>query len=193
MKVVVGITGASGVIYGIRLLENLPEENDLILSENAGKLIEHETEYSIDDVKTLSTRFLSNTNLEADISSGSRSFDALVVIPCTMNTLSKIALGISDNLITRVASICMKEKRKMILVPRETPMSTIHLQNMARVSELGGIILPAAPGFYGSPKDIDDLINFIVGKVLDILGIENKIYKRWGGEDEGSDRKVVIL
>lgn len=193
MRVVVGMTGASGVIYGIRLLENIPEERYLILSDNACKIIEYETEHSLDDVKALSTKFYKNTNLEADLSSGSRNFDAMVIIPCSMNTLSKIANGISDNLITRVASICLKEQRRLVLVPRETPLSTIHLQNMAKLSELGGIILPAMPGFYGIPKDIDDVVNFIVGKVLDILGIDNTLYRRWGGGEGESEGKIVIL
>ncbi len=193
MRVVVGMTGASGVIYGIKLLENIREERYLILSENAGKIIEYETEHSLDEVRALSTKFYENANLEADISSGSRKFDAMVIIPCSMNTLSKIANGISDNLITRIASICLKERRKLVLVPRETPLSTIHLQNMAKLSELGGIILPAMPGFYGNPKDIDDIVNFIVGKVLDVLGIENTLYKRWGGEEGESEGKIVIL
>ncbi len=180
MKIVIGITGASGVIYGVRFLENLKEEKYLIVSENAKKIMEYETEYKIKDVEKLAEHYYENNDLFPDISSGSFMFDAMVIVPCSMSTLSKIANGISDNLITRTASVCLKEKRKLIIVPRETPVSTIHLQNMAKLSENGAIILPAMPGFYPKPANVDDMINFVVGKIMDSLGIENKLYKRWG-------------
>jgi 4-hydroxy-3-polyprenylbenzoate decarboxylase len=180
MKIVIGITGASGTVYGIMLLENLKEEKFLIVSENAKKIIEYETEYKIKDVKKLAEHYYENNDLFPDISSGSFHFDAMIIVPCSMSTLSKIANGISDNLITRTAAVCLKEKRKLVLVPRETPVSTIHLQNMAKLSESGAIILPAMPGFYPKPENIDDTVNFVVGKIMDCLGIENNLYKRWG-------------
>lgn len=180
MKIVIGVTGASGVIYGVRLLENLKEEKYLIVSENAKKIMEYETEYKIKDVEKLAGHYYENNDLFPEISSGSFIFDAMVIVPCSMSTLSKIANGISDNLITRTASVCLKEKRKLVIVPRETPVSTIHLQNMAKLSENGAIILPAMPGFYPKPANVDDTINFVVGKIMDCLGIENNLYKRWG-------------
>ncbi|MDI6917085.1 MAG: UbiX family flavin prenyltransferase [Thermoplasmatales archaeon] len=180
MRIVIGITGASGIIYGVRLLEKLKEEKYLVVSENAKKIMEHETGYKPDHMKKLSEHYYENNDLFPEISSGSFMFDAMVIVPCSMSTLSKIASGISDSLITRTAAVCMKEKRKLVLVPRETPISTIHLQNMAKLSENNVIILPAAPGFYPKPKNVDDIVNFVVGKIMDCLGIENTLYKRWG-------------
>lgn len=180
MKIVIGVTGASGVIYGVRLLENLKEEKYLIVSENAKKIMEHETKYKLDEVEKLAEHYYENSDLFPEISSGSFMFDAMVIVPCSMSTLSKIANGIGDNLITRTASVCLKEKRKFILVPRETPLSTIHLQNMAKLSENGAIILPAMPGFYPKPENLDDIVTFVVGKIMDCLGIKNNLYRRWG-------------
>jgi len=180
MKIVIGITGASGIIYGVRLLEKLKEEKFLVVSENAKKIMEYETKYKLDKLKKLSEHYYENNDFFPEISSGSFMFDAMVIAPCSMSTLSKIANGISDNLITRTAAVCLKEKRKLILVPRETPISTIHLQNMAKLSENGAVILPAMPGFYPKPENIDDAVNFVVGKIMDCLGIENTLYKRWG-------------
>lgn len=180
MRIVVAITGASGVIYGIRLLENLEDEKHLIISETALELIKSETDYELEYVKGLASRCYDNYNLHAPISSGSVRFDSMVIVPCSLSTLSKIANGISDNLITRTASVCLKERRRLLLVPRETPLSTIHIQKMARLSESGAILLPAMPAFYNKPKSVDDVVNFIVGKILDCLGIENRLYARWG-------------
>ena len=180
MKIVIGVTGASGIIYGVRLLEKLKEEKYLIVSENAKKIMEYETKYKLDEVEKLAEHYYENSDLFPEISSGSFMFDAMVIVPCSMSTLSKIANGIGDNLITRTASVCLKEKRKLILVPRETPLSTIHLQNMAKLSENNVIILPAMPGFYPKPENLDDIVNFIAGKIMDCLGIKNTLYKRWG-------------
>lgn len=181
MKLIIAISGASGVIYGIKFLKECKSKNieiHLIISENAKDLILYETYYKIEQLKKLSDYYYENSNLNAKISSGSVKFDAMVIIPCSLSTLSKIAVGISDNLITRTASVCLKERRKLIIVPRETPISTIHLENMAKLSK-EVVILPAMPGFYSKPKSVDDLIDFIVGKVFDVLGIENKLYRRW--------------
>ncbi|MDI6707649.1 MAG: UbiX family flavin prenyltransferase [Candidatus Thermoplasmatota archaeon] len=179
MRVVVGITGASGVIYGIRLLENLKAEKHLIISENAKKLLEYETGYELKEAIKLAEHYYENEDLFAKISSGSFKFDALIIVPCSTSTFSKIANGIADNLITRAASVCLKERKKLIIVPRETPLSTIHLQNLAKLSQEGAVILPAMSAFYHKPKRIDDLVNFVVGRILDALGIEHKLYKRW--------------
>jgi 4-hydroxy-3-polyprenylbenzoate decarboxylase len=122
-----------------------------------------------------------NSNLFSSAASGSSRFDAMAVVPCSMSTLAKLAHGITDTLLTRAADVMMKERRKLVLVPREMPLSTMHLKNMTELSQLGAVILPAMPGFYGRPETMDDLIDFVAGKTLDCLGIENQCYKRWEG------------
>lgn len=179
MKIIIGITGASGAIYGIKLLENLKAEKHLIISSHAKQIIKNETAYTLNQIKKITDFYYENENMDTSISSGSVEFDAMVIVPCSMSTLSKIAMGISDNLITRVASVCLKERRKLIIVPRETPLGSIHLKNMWVLSECGAVILPAMPAFYTQPKKIEDFVNFIVGRILDILGIEHKLYKRY--------------
>jgi len=181
MKIVIGISGASGVDYAYTLLKNLKEEVHLIISEDAKKVIASESERSPKEFEGLAKYVYKNTDLEAPIASGSSKFDAMVIVPCSTSTLSKIAWGISDNLITRTASVCLKDRRKLILVPRETPLSPIHLNNMHSLAVLGVIILPAMPGFYIKPKKIQDLRNFIAGKIMDQLGLEHNLYKEWRG------------
>ncbi len=180
--IVVGITGASGVIYGIKLLKALKElniENSLVMSDLAKVVIESETNYTSNDVIKLADNYYDFHDLTASINSGSFKTDGLVIVPCTMKTLSSIANGYGANTITRVADVSLKEKRPTIIVPRETPLRSIHLQNMLTLSQEGATILPAMPGFYSNPKTIDDQINFIVGKILDSLKIENNLFKRW--------------
>lgn len=180
--IVVGITGASGVIYGIKLLKALKElniENSLVMSDLAKVVIESETNYTFNDVIKLADNYYDFHDLTASINSGSFKTDGLVIVPCTMKTLSSIANGYGANTITRVADVSLKEKRPTIIVPRETPLRSIHLQNMLTLSQEGATILPAMPGFYSNPKTIDDQINFIVGKILDSLKIENNLFKRW--------------
>ncbi len=180
--IIVGITGASGVIYGIRLLKVLNElniENSLIISDAAKTVINHETNERIEDIIKLADNYYEFDDLTASINSGSFKFDGLVIVPCSMKTLSSIANGYASNTITRVADVSLKEKRKTIIVPRETPLRSIHLENMLSLSKEGAVILPAMPGFYSDNDTIDDQINFIVGKILDSLNIENNIYKRW--------------
>ena len=179
MHVVVAITGASGIAYGVRLLEAMDCEKSLILSEDGAKLLKLETDKKPQDLRKLATHNYKNSQMEAPIASGSRGFDAMVICPCTMSTASKIAAGISDNLITRAASVAIKERRTLVLVPRETPMSTIQLRNLVTLSEAGAVILPAMPAFYGKPQRIGDLVDFIVGRVLDVLEMENTLYRRW--------------
>lgn len=192
MKVIVGITGASGVIYGVSLLDHLRKrvEVSLIVSENAKKIIGYEVGKNAIEIKKLAKYAYENDDLFAPIASGSMKFDAMVIAPCSMSTLSKIAWGISDNLITRVASVCLKERRKLIIVPRETPLSTVHLENMMKLSAAGALILPAMPAFYPKPKNVDDVVNFVVGKILDALEIDHNIYRRWG---EGAKTKTKGL
>ena len=180
--IIIAITGASGVIYGIKLLESLKElniENGLVISDAAKIVIEHETNYKINEVISLTDNYYEFNDLSASINSGSFKIEGLVIVPCSMKTLSSIANGYSSNTITRVADVCLKEKHPTIIVPRETPLRNIHLQNMLSISQEGGIILPAMPAFYSIPESIDDMVNFIIGKILDSLKIKNNMYKRW--------------
>lgn len=181
MKVIVAISGASGALYAIRLIEVLSENTEitLVASETAKKIIAEESDYSFEDLENLADEVFENHDMEAGICSGSRAFDAMVIVPCSMATLGKIACGISDNVITRAASVAMKERRKLITVPREAPVSSIHLENMLKLSREGVVILPASPGFYGCPQTAADLVDFIVGRIMDQLGLENDIYSRW--------------
>ncbi|MGQ4891248.1 MAG: UbiX family flavin prenyltransferase [Candidatus Njordarchaeia archaeon] len=185
MRLVVGITGASGIIYAVRFLEYLKEKRNievfLIVSKGALKVIEAEVDYPVDYILSLADKHYMEDDFTAPIASGSFPVNGVVIIPASMKTVSAISVGYADNLIVRAADIALKEGRKLILVPRETPLNPIHLENMLKLAKLGAVILPACPGFYGKPETIDDLINFIVGKVLDALGIPNNLYKRWQG------------
>ena len=180
--IIVAITGASGVIYGIRLLEALKElkiESGLVISDAGKVVIESETDYSVEDIIGLSDNYYNFHDLTASINSGSFKAEGLVIVPCSMKTLSSIANGYGANTITRVADVSLKERRPTVIVPRETPLRSIHLQNMLALSQEGAIILPAMPGFYSEHDTVEDQINFIVGKILDSLKIENDLYKRW--------------
>lgn len=183
-RIIVAITGATGVIYGIRLLEVLMEldmETHLILSEAAKKNILLETEYAIEDIEKLAFMVHDAGNMAASISSGSFKTDGMVVAPCTVKTLSGIAHSYNDNLIVRAADVVLKERRRLVLVVRETPLHKGHLELMSKVADIGGIILPPIPAFYFKPKQIEDLIDHTVGKVLDLLEIEHSLFKRWEG------------
>src|SRR6187200_3507054 len=176
MQLIVAITGGSGVIYGIKTLEILrilKMETHLIISEWGERNIKIETDKSIDYVKSLATKCYDKDNMAAAISSGSFKIDGMISVPCSMKTLSSIANGYDDNLISRAASVTIKENRRLVLVPRETPLSKIHISNMLKLAEIGVVILPAMPGFYHKPKSIDDLISHIIGKTLDQFGINN--------------------
>ena len=184
LRLIVAITGASGVIYGKRLLEVLKEkrvETHLIVSKAAEKVIEHELEMTKKDLERLASHVYSLDDLNAPFMSGSFQTDGMIIIPCTMKTLAGIASGYSDNLILRAADVTLKERRKLIVVPRETPLSVVHLRNMLEVAKLGVFVVPAMPAYYYKPKRIDDLVDFVVGKVLDCLGLEHKLFKRWTG------------
>jgi len=185
LEIVVGISGASGVQYGIRLLQVLREKGcitHLVLTDSAAKIIGVETDYKLRDVEALADHVYQPRDFAASIASGSHQFDAMAIIPCSMGTLSAVACGSSDTLITRTADVCLKEKRRLIMVPRETPLSLIQIRNMAAAAEAGAIILPACPAFYSRPKNLDELVDVLVGRVLDLLGLESDIYQRWKGQ-----------
>jgi 4-hydroxy-3-polyprenylbenzoate decarboxylase len=183
LKLVIGITGSTGVIYGVRLLEVLKEKNiqtHLIITEWAKKCLSMETNFSHDYVKSLATSISDETNMAASVSSGTHKMDGMIVIPCTMKTLSSIAIGYDETLVARAAGVTLKESRKLVLVTRETPLTAINLENMLKLARLGVVILPPVPGFYTKPKTIDEIVNHTVGKCLDQFNIEHDLYKRWG-------------
>lgn len=183
MRVLLSIGGASGSIYGIRLLEELHNskvEVHLIVSDSAKKILEHETKYTFNNLKKKANFCYNNNDMFAPPASGSFQLDAMVVAPCSMKTLSAIANGYSDTLTSRAASCFLKEERKLVLVIRETPLDLPGIKNMQSAKQAGATILPAMPGFYHKPKKIDDLVDFVVGKILDQLKIEHSLFKRWG-------------
>lgn len=182
MKIVIGISGATGAIFGIRLLEALRENNietHLILSKWAKVTIQLETNYSIKEVKNLASVVHGTMNQAASISSGSFRTDGMVIAPCSMKTLASIRTGLTDGLMARAADVILKEKKKLILLPRETPLNDIHLENMLFLSKMGAVILPPVPAFYNHPNSLDDMVNHIVARTLDQLGIDNSLTKRW--------------
>ncbi|MDI9609298.1 MAG: UbiX family flavin prenyltransferase [Candidatus Verstraetearchaeota archaeon] len=185
MKVIVGITGATGTVYGYRLLQRLNErgiETSIIISEYAARILQMEDSKSVEDLEGFGEVYRSS-DLMAPTASGSCRFDAMVIAPCTMKTLAEIANGLSSNLISRTADVALKERRRLILVTRETPLSRVHIKNMLKVTSAGAVVLPASPGFYHKPKTIGDLVDYVVGKVLDQLGIEHELFRRWGEEE----------
>ncbi|QUC65352.1 UbiX family flavin prenyltransferase [Nitrosopumilus sp. K4] len=183
MRLIIGITGSTGVLYGIRMLEVLKKlgiETHLVMSEWAEKCIGMETDYDLDSVKSLATSVSDEKNMASSISSGTHKIDGMVVAPCSMKTLSAIANGYDDTLVARAAGVTIKESRKLILMVRETPLSAIHLENMLKLSRLGVVILPPVTEFYTKPKTIDDIVNHGVGKCLDQFDLEHNLYPRWG-------------
>jgi gallate decarboxylase subunit B len=188
--VLIGITGASGALYGIRLLEVLKEKSKidvhLILSEWANETIRIETSYTSEQVISMADTVYDNHDMASAVSSGSFPMEGMIIIPASMKTVAGIACGFSSNLILRAADVTIKEQRKLILVPRETPLSVIHLENLLKLARHGVSIIPAVPGFYSQPKTIADLVDHTVGKVLDQFGIEHKLFQRWGDDPTGT-------
>jgi 4-hydroxy-3-polyprenylbenzoate decarboxylase len=185
LKVIVGITGATGSIFGIRILEILKDikevETHLILSSWGRKTIESETNHTVEQVEQLADFIYETVDLGARISSGSFQVDAMIIAPCSMKTLASIRIGLADNLVSRAADVILKERKKLILLTRETPLNTIHLENMLALSRMGTIILPPMPAFYNHPKTIDDIVNHIAYRTVDQLGIVLPGLKRWDG------------
>lgn len=186
-RLIVGLSGSSGIVYGVRLLEvlkGIPDvETHLILSKGAEVTLRLETGRSPDSVRALAGVVHAHDNLAASISSGSFRVAGMVVIPCSMKSLAQIALSLNENLLARAADVTLKERRKLVLVPRETPLHLGHLRHMTAVTEMGGIILPPVPSFYHEPKTIMDIVDQTVGKVLDQFEIAHSLFKRWGGND----------
>ncbi len=182
-RLIVGISGATGAIYGIRLLEVLLEsdiETHLIITEAAQKTILMETDWKVEEVKSLAKVVYDIKDLGADLSSGSFQSEGMVVIPSSIKSLSAMAHSFNVNLLIRAADVTLKERRKLVVVVRETPLHKGHLNLMMHLADLGAIILPPVPAFYFHPKTIDDLINHTVGKVLDLFGINHHLFERWG-------------
>ena len=183
MKIIVGITGASGSIYGLRLIEELARQGHqlhLVLTDSGRKVFEYETGTSTKSLASFGTVY-DNNNVGAAIASGSFLVDKMVVVPCSMKTVAAIAHSITDNLLVRAADVTLKEGRELLLVPRETPMHKGHLQNLLTAAELGAVIVPAMPAFYHRPKNLTELVDHLVGKILDRLEIAHELYPRWQG------------
>ncbi len=186
MRIVVGIAGATGVIYGIRLLEILraiPDvETHLIMSNAAKQIIAIETDCTVEQVEALADKVYRFSDIAAPISSGSFKTDGMVVIPCSMKTLSGIAHSYDDNLLVRAADVALKERQRLVLVVRETPLHLGHLRLMTQVAEMGAVVMPPVPAFYHRPKTIEEILNQTVDRVLDLLGVEHReLFKRWTG------------
>jgi 4-hydroxy-3-polyprenylbenzoate decarboxylase len=185
MRLIVGISGASGVIYGIRLLEvlrALPDVETHLVISNGGKLnISLETEWQVRDVESLADVVHSDQNLAATISSGSYQTDGMVLVPCSMKTLSGVVNSYADSLIVRAADVVLKEQRRLVLVPRETPLHVGHCRLMHEAAKMGAVLVPPMPAFYNNPQNVDDFINHTVGRLLDLFGIDSGLVKRWQG------------
>ena len=182
-RIIIGITGASGVIYGIEILRELTKkdlETHLIISESGRKNIVLETDYSIRDIESMADKVYDSDDLETPLASGSFLTSGMIVAPCTIKTLSGIANSYSDNLLVRAADVTLKEKRRLVLLVRETPLHRGHLRLMSMAADMGAHILPPIPSFYNRPKTIDDIIHQTIGKVFDYFGIEHSLFKRWG-------------
>lgn len=181
-RLIVGITGASGVIYGIRLLQllrTLPVETHLVISRSAVITMAHETAFKLADVKALADEVHAHEDVAASISSGSFRTAGMIVAPCSMRSLAEIATGTTTNLLTRAADVVLKERRRLVLMVRETPLHAGHLRNMLAVTEIGAIVAPPVPAFYARPDSLDAMIDHTVGRVLDLFDLESGTVRRW--------------
>ena len=183
-RLVVGISGASGAIYGVRLLELLKGtdiETHLVMSKSAEMTLVYETDYKPKDVRALASVNHPMADIGASISSGSFPTMGMIVLPCSIKTMSEIATGVTSSLLSRAADVVLKEKRRLVLAVRETPLHGGHLRTMTTLADIGAIVAPIVPAFYNRPKTVDDIINHTVGRLLDFFGIETKVVKRWEG------------
>jgi 4-hydroxy-3-polyprenylbenzoate decarboxylase len=183
-RLTVGISGASGIVYGIRMLELLRDtgvETHLVMSRSAEMTLAYETDLKIKDVRALASVNHPNTDIGASISSGSFQTMGMVVAPCSIKTMSEIATGVTGSLLSRAADVALKERRRVVLAVRETPLHGGHLRTMTQLADMGAIIAPIVPAFYNRPKTIDDIINHTVGRLLDLFGLDTPVVKRWQG------------
>ena len=188
MRIIVGMNGTTGVIYGIRLLQVLASnkeiETHLIISRACEKTIALETDFSLEEIRSYAAHTHAIDDIAACLASGSFLRDGMVIAPCSMKTLSALAHAYTDNLLTRAADVTLKERGRLVLLVRETPLHLGHLKNMVRVTETGAIVMPPVPAFYHKPKNIQDIVDHTVGKALDLFHIEHNLYQRWRGADE---------
>lgn len=186
-RIVLGISGASGAIYGVRMAEVLAAapgvELHLVISRGAAATIAYETDRTVDDVRALAATAYEETDLAASLASGTFTTDGMVIAPCSIRTLSSVANSANDNLITRAADVHLKERRRLVLMVRETPLHAGHLRLMSEATASGAIILPPVPGFYTRPRTIEDLVDHSVGKALDLLGVDHELFSRWTGPE----------
>jgi 4-hydroxy-3-polyprenylbenzoate decarboxylase len=189
-RLVVGISGASGVIYGVRILELLRAtdiETHLVMSKSAEMTLAYETDLKPKDVKALASVAHAVSDIGAAISSGSFPTMGMVIAPCSIKTMSEIATGVTSSLLTRAADVVLKEKRRLVLALRETPLHGGHLRTMTTLADIGAVVAPIVPAFYTRPKTVDDIVNHTVGRLLDLFGIETKTVKRWQGGPEEAE------
>jgi 4-hydroxy-3-polyprenylbenzoate decarboxylase len=191
MVIIIGITGATGAIYGIRLLEVLSSlkdiETHLVISAAGEKTIAYETQRQISDIRKLASYSYDIGDISAPISSGSFPRDGMIIAPCTIKTMSALANSYSENLLVRAGDVTLKERRKLVLVVRETPLHLGHLRNMERLTEMGAIIMPPMPAFYHQPQTVQDIVDHTVGKMLDVFDIKHDLFRRWSGYKEEKD------
>jgi len=185
-RMVVGITGASGIVLAIRLLETLRRldiESHLVMSRAAKMTLSYETDLKAADIQALADVVHAVGDIGAPISSGSFRTLGMIVVPCSMKTLAEVATGVTGTLLSRAADVTLKERRRLVLIPRETPLHAMHLRNMLTVTEMGGVIAPPVPAFYNRPESLDDVVDHLVGRALDLFGLDAELMQRWG-EDE---------
>lgn len=185
MRLVVGISGSTGAVYGIRLLEVLRNEpgaeTHLVISRAAERTIPWETAYSAEGVRKLADHWYPVSDIGAELSSGSFKTDGMVIAPCSVKSLASIASGVCDNLLARAADVTLKERRRLVLLLRESPLTLVHIRNMETVTQMGAIVAPPLPAFYNHPQSVDDIVNHAVGRVLDLFGLDVGLVKRWEG------------
>ncbi|MDP2619747.1 MAG: UbiX family flavin prenyltransferase [Hyphomicrobiales bacterium] len=192
-KLVVGMTGSTGAIFGVRLLQVLADtdcETHLIISKWAQRTVEHETSMTVADLRALATETYGIADMGAKVSSGSFRTDGMVVVPCSMRTVAAIAHGNGDHLVHRAADVILKERRKLVLVARETPLNDIHLENLLKLSRMGVTILPPMPAFYNQPKSLADMVDHIVMRILDQFDMPRDLMKRWDGKVRSRSQRV---
>lgn len=183
-RIIVGISGASGIIYGVRLLEELKKadiESHLVVTKAGHLTRAYETDLSKDELLNKAHKSYRITDIAAPIASGSFQTAGMIIAPCSMNSLAEIAQGLGSNLLSRAADVILKERRRLVVVPREAPLTLAHLNNMTKITEMGGIIFPPNPAFYQKPESIDDIVNDTIGRILDLFAIETNLVKRWEG------------